>query len=191
MNLYEYAGGDPVNGTDPSGLCFVLSCNAWHSVSNTVAGWGDAVTGGATREIRGALGLAQPDFSSSEYQSGAVAGIATAVLIPGDEEAGALSAAEHVGQESDRLVGFAPGRWLSHFEDHGGEFGYKNSVEYLKGANDLIRRDGVEAFTRPNGDQLFYDRGTNEFAVQGSNGYLRTYFKPEQGSAYWDGQTGG
>jgi hypothetical protein len=90
VNLYQYAGGDPVNGRDPTGRCFILSCHTWQGVSNTVAGWGDAVTGGATREIRGALSLAQPDFSSSGYQGGAVAGIATAVLIPGDEEAGAV-----------------------------------------------------------------------------------------------------
>jgi RHS repeat-associated protein len=33
---YEYAGDDPVNNSDPSGLCFVVSCNVYHSVGGVV-----------------------------------------------------------------------------------------------------------------------------------------------------------
>jgi RHS repeat-associated protein len=35
---YEYAGDNPVNFEDPSGLCFVVSCNVYHSISNTASG---------------------------------------------------------------------------------------------------------------------------------------------------------
>lgn len=34
-------------------------------------------------------------------------------------------------------MAFAPGRWLEHFEKHGDEFGYRTSVEYLRGAQQL------------------------------------------------------
>lgn len=86
---------------------------------------------------------------------------------------------------------FTPGKWLPHFEKHGAEFGYKNSMEYVKGARDLVGREGVEAFTRTNGDRLFYDAAKNEFAAMRPDGVLRTYFRPKTGAAYWKGQTGG
>lgn len=69
---------------------------------------------------------------------------------------------------------FASGKWLSHFENHGAEFGYKNSMEYLQGARSLIGRRGIQTYTRKNGDQLFYDSATNEFAVMTQGGTIRT-----------------
>jgi hypothetical protein len=89
------------------------------------------------------------------------------------------------------LPRFAPGRWLPHFEKHAAEFGYRTPVEYLRGARDLVGRSGVQTFTRSNGDQLFYDAARNEFAVLKPDGVLRTYFRPQNGPAYWRSQTGG
>jgi hypothetical protein len=89
------------------------------------------------------------------------------------------------------LPRFAPGRWLPHFEKHAAEFGYRTPVEYLRGARDLVGRNGVQTFTRSNGDRLFYDAARNEFAVLKPDGVLRTYFRPQNGSAYWRSQTGG
>lgn len=81
------------------------------------------------------------------------------------------------GRTARSLTGFAPGKWLTHFEKHGAEFGYKNAVEYLKGANRLIQGgDGVETYVRRNGDMLFYGEATNEFAVVAKDGKtIRTY----------------
>ena len=85
----------------------------------------------------------------------------------------------------------APGRWLEHFEKHGAELGYKTSVEYLRGAQRLTAGDeGVQTFVRANGDSLFYNVATNEFAALNREGLIRTYFKPAQGSEYWLRQTG-
>ena len=89
------------------------------------------------------------------------------------------------------LPRFQPGRWLPHFEKHAAEFGYRTPVEYLRGARDLVGRSGVQTFTRSNGDRLFYDAARNEFAVLKPDGVLRTYFRPQNGSAYWRIQTGG
>ena len=89
------------------------------------------------------------------------------------------------------LPRFQPGRWLPHFEKHAAEFGYRTPVEYLGGARDLVGRSGVQTFTRSNGDRLFYDAARNEFAVLKPDGVLRTYFLPQNGSAYWRSQTGG
>ena len=89
------------------------------------------------------------------------------------------------------LPRFQPGRWLPHFEKHAAEFGHRTPVEYLRGARDLVGRSGVQTFTRSNGDRLFYDAARNEFAVLRPDGVLRTYFRPQNGSAYWRTQTGG
>lgn len=86
---------------------------------------------------------------------------------------------------------FAPGKWLSHFEKHGAEFGYKTSVEYLKGARALISSESAETFTRANGDRLFYDAARNEFAAVTSDGVIRTYFRPTTAAKYWKKQIGG
>ena len=88
-------------------------------------------------------------------------------------------------------MGFAPGRWLEHFEKHGGEFGYKTSVEYLRGAQTLTAGgEGIETFVRTNGETLFYRAATNEFAVLTAQGLIRTYFKPMEGREYCLRQAG-
>ena len=76
---------------------------------------------------------------------------------------------------------------MTRFEKHGAEFGYKNAVDYLKGANRLIQGgDGVETYVRRNGDVLFYREATNEFAVVAKDGKtIRTYFRPEDGRKYF------
>jgi len=86
---------------------------------------------------------------------------------------------------------FAPGKWLPHFEKHGAEFGYKTPIEYLRGAQRLTAGgEGIQTFVRANGDTLFYNPSTNEFAVLSKENIIRTYFKPVEGLLYWLRQTG-
>jgi hypothetical protein len=98
---------------------------------------------------------------------------------------GLLKGVEGAAETAKVLPRFQPGRWLPHFEKHAAEFGYRTPVEYLKGARDLTAREGIETFTRTNGDKLFYDAARNEFAVLKPDGILRTYFKPKDGWDYW------
>ena len=42
--------------------------------------------------------------------------------------------------------------------------------------------------TNDRGDTLFYDPATNTFAVRDSDGEPRTFFRPDNGRAYWDRQ---
>jgi len=104
---------------------------------------------------------------------------------------GVLRGTDAAAATTKALPRFAPGRWLPHFEKHAAEFGYRTPVEYLRGARDLVGRDGIQTFTRTNGDKLFYDAARNEFAVMKPDGVLRTYFRPQNGSEYWRIQTGG
>jgi filamentous hemagglutinin len=41
---------------------------------------------------------------------------------------------------------------------------------------------------RDNGDKLFYNPGSNTFAVQRADGALRTMFRPDSGINYWNAQ---
>jgi RHS repeat-associated protein len=88
VNLYAYTAEDPLNYTDLTGYSFL------EELGDGVTGFGDALSGGITRDIRSELGLGQPDFSSGAYQGGFDGGILAAVLVPGDEEAAAADVAD-------------------------------------------------------------------------------------------------
>jgi len=79
----------------------------------------------------------------------------------------------------------------SHFKKHAAEFGNITKQQYLKGAQDLVSsKPGGNILTkvRPNGDTIFYNKATNEFAVKTSDGIIRTYFKPTDGINYFNRQ---
>ena len=78
----------------------------------------------------------------------------------------------------------------SHYNKHGNEFGNITKEQYLQGANDLINStsDDILTKTRANGDIIYYNPLTNEFAVKSADGYIRTYFKPSDGLDYFNRQ---
>ena len=76
-----------------------------------------------------------------------------------------------------------------HFEKHGAEFGYATAEEYLAGANRVIASPGVlHKLEAEDGDDVYYLESTNEIVFVSTDGYLRTYFIPNDGKAYYDRQ---
>ena len=80
-----------------------------------------------------------------------------------------------------------------HFTKHGGEFaedfGYQNAEEYEKGASDVINNpDALYKLEAEDGDGVYYIEETNEFVVLSTDGYIRTYFRPDSGKKYFDKQ---
>jgi len=80
-----------------------------------------------------------------------------------------------------------------HFEKHGGEFtkdfGYKDASEYEQGASDVINNpDALHKTEKEDGDGIYYIEATNEFVVLSTDGYIRTYFRPDSGKKYYDKQ---
>ena len=76
-----------------------------------------------------------------------------------------------------------------HYDKHGAEFGYTSPEEYLEGANKVICAEDVLYKTEAeDGDGVYYLERTNEFVIISTDGYIRTYFKPEDGIEYYNRQ---
>ncbi len=80
-----------------------------------------------------------------------------------------------------------------HFEKHGAEFdedfGYKTAEEYEKGASDVINnKEALHKTEAEDGDGVYYIEATNEFVILSTDGYIRTYFRPNGGKSYYDRQ---
>jgi pyocin large subunit-like protein len=86
-------------------------------------------------------------------------------------------------------VGFRSRHLLDeHFAKHGAEFGRVTEDDYLRAAQAL--RDApaigkVEELRRPDGSISKYDRATGAFIAFDSTGIIRTFFKPNDGEAYF------
>ncbi len=85
---------------------------------------------------------------------------------------------------------FRSDRYLTeHFEKHGSDFDYSTKEEYLAGANNVISSsDALHKTEKEDGDDVYYLEKTNEFVIVSTDGYIRTYFKPESGIKYYNRQ---
>lgn len=75
-----------------------------------------------------------------------------------------------------------------HFQKHGYEFGYTSAEQYLQGAIRVIGNPSALKRTQADGDYAYYLQSTNEFVVVSPTGTIRTYFKPDDGIAYFNRQ---
>lgn len=91
---------------------------------------------------------------------------------------------------SEYTYSFRKAEYLQeHFEKHGAEFGYASADEYLAGANRVVASpDALHKLEAEDGDDVYYLESGNEFVIVSTDGYIRTYFKPNDGKAYFDRQ---
>jgi RHS repeat-associated protein len=114
LNAYGFAAGDPVTYSNPFGLKPEECCPQW--LVDAAAGFGDALTFGATDAIRGAMGTNDVvDKRSGAYVGGIAAGvvvgaIATSGLGTEAQAAGGaerMAAVRATGQAGEAAVGLA------------------------------------------------------------------------------------
>lgn len=130
------------------------------------------------------------------------------VLLNGDEKLGGNSQiikveenadleqwlAEHAiegkpGKEYVRYCFRDKSKLQSHFEDHGIAMGFATAEEYEAAASDVINNPDVQFKTeKEDGDGVFYLEETNEIVFLSKDGFIRTYFLPDAGKAYFDRQ---
>ena len=76
-----------------------------------------------------------------------------------------------------------------HYEKHGKEMGFRSADEYEKAASDVANSpDALHKKEKEDGDDVFYIEDSNDFVVISGDGYIRTYFNPDSGKAYYDKQ---
>jgi hypothetical protein len=89
-------------------------------------------------------------------------------------------------------IGFASrAKLLQHFEKHGGEFPGLTREAYLRRAQDLRDRragDGILEFIREDRVITRFDRKSGAFLAFDGNLTIRTFFKPNDGEAYFKRQ---
>lgn len=76
-----------------------------------------------------------------------------------------------------------------HYEKHGIEMGFPDAQSYEAAAARVISNPATLRKTeKEDGDFVFYLEATNEFVILSTDGYIRTYFLPSGGKAYYDRQ---
>jgi len=76
-----------------------------------------------------------------------------------------------------------------HYEKHGIDMGFASAEEYEQAASDVANSpDALHKTEKEDGDDVYYIEATNDFVVVSTDGYIRTYFWPDAGKAYFDRQ---
>jgi hypothetical protein len=86
-------------------------------------------------------------------------------------------------------VGFASRqKWIDHYRKHGREFGSISKEQYLLKAQELRDHPAggdILEHVRPDGVITRFDRATGDFIAFNDDGVIRTYFRPNDGEAYF------
>ncbi len=76
-----------------------------------------------------------------------------------------------------------------HYDKHGMEMGFDTMEAYVDAANAVIQNPDVLTKTEAeDGDAVYYVEESNEFVIVSADGYIRTYFNPDDGIEYFNRQ---
>lgn len=76
-----------------------------------------------------------------------------------------------------------------HYQKHGIDMGFESAEEYEQAASRVPSDPEVLHKTeKEDGDDVYYIERTNEFVIVSTDGYLRTYFLPDDGIDYFERQ---
>jgi pyocin large subunit-like protein len=67
--------------------------------------------------------------------------------------------------------------------------GFSSAKEYEKAAAAVVANSSaLHKKEAEDGDDVYYIESTNEFVIVSTDGYIRTYFNPDTGIAYYNRQ---
>ena len=70
-----------------------------------------------------------------------------------------------------------------------GQYTFSNEDEYEKAASDVVNNPkSLHKKEKEDNDDVYYLEKSNEFVIVSTDGYIRTYFKPDAGKSYYDRQ---
>lgn len=97
------------------------------------------------------------------------------------------SVPESTAGENQVLIFRSMDLLAEHFEKHGSEMGYREEEDYLAAANEVVQNpDALHKKEAEDGDDVYYLETSNDLVIVSTDGYIRTYFRPEDGIAYFN-----
>jgi len=76
-----------------------------------------------------------------------------------------------------------------HYEKHGKEMGFDSAESYETAANEVINHpDTLHRIEEEDGDDVYYLEENNGFVIVSIDGYIRTFFYPDDGLDYFNRQ---
>lgn len=76
-----------------------------------------------------------------------------------------------------------------HYEKHGKDMGFDSAKSYEAAASEVINNpDSLHRIEEEDGDDVYYHEETNSFVIVSVDGYIRTFFYPDDGLDYFNRQ---
>ena len=73
------------------------------------------------------------------------------------------------------------------YESFGTDMGYSSAEQYEHGASSVVSDpDAIMKIKRETADRLYYVEATNELVVLSYDGFIKSYYCPEEGKEYFD-----
>ena len=96
----------------------------------------------------------------------------------------------NITSESTAYVSFRNADLLNqHYDKHGRMMGYANAEAYEAAARNVVNNPAsLHKLEAEDNDDVYYLESTNDFVIVSTDGYIRTYFRPNDGKAYFDRQ---
>ena len=76
-----------------------------------------------------------------------------------------------------------------HFSRHGMAMGFSSPKDYETAAREVVKNPAaLHKIQKKDGDDGYFLEAGNDFVVVSRDGYIRTYFRPDNGKKYFDRQ---
>ena len=130
----------------------------------------------------GETGKSSPKATTTSASQGTAATVTTAAATKQEKTTTAAALSQEYKFRNKKLLD-------QHYEKHGKDMGFDSAEDYEKAACAVVNdQRALHKIESEDGDDVYYIEQTNEFVIVSADGWLRTYFLPDRGKAYFDKQ---